>query len=201
VPRSASGALHRAGGRLRVPAYLGAIALLTLFATAVLLANVRGEGLDAGALVGLCLILVLATSHMASGMANWAATMLMAPRRLPRMDFSAGISPPARTLVIVPALLTAADEIEDLADALEVRFLANRDEHLHFGLLTDFRDAPHEAMAEDEALVAVPAKPSSASTRSTARPMRSSSSTARAAGIPPREAGWAKRGSAASSPT
>ena len=32
-------------------------------------------------------------------------------------------------------------------EALEVRFLANRDENLHFGLLTDFRDADEEVHA------------------------------------------------------
>ena len=38
-------------------------------------------------------------------------------------------------------------------EALEVRFLANRDEHLYFGLLTDFRDADEETLPEDELLL------------------------------------------------
>ncbi|MEO7743548.1 MAG: glucoamylase family protein [Usitatibacter sp.] len=153
--RSALHAMCRAGGRMRVPAYLGAIGLMTIAATAAMVLSVRGSWANHGVMVFLGVLLVLATSQMATGMANWAATLLMAPRRLPRMDFSDGISTTARTLVIVPAMLTGAREIEDLAEALEVRFLANRDEHLHFGLLTDFRDAEHETMAGDEALVAV----------------------------------------------
>ncbi len=43
--------------------------------------------------------------------------------------------------------------IESLVEALEVRFLGNRDKHLHFALLTDFNDAPTEHMPEDEALL------------------------------------------------
>ena len=35
-------------------------------------------------------------------------------------------------------MLTSAPAVEELVEALEVRFLANRDEQLHFGLLTDF---------------------------------------------------------------
>src|ERR1039458_376533 len=35
--------------------------------------------------------------------------------------------------------------VEELIEALEVRFLANRDENLQFGLLTDFSDATEEA--------------------------------------------------------
>ena len=50
-------------------------------------------------------------------------------------------------------MLTGSQNIEDLIDALEVRFLANRDDHLHFGLLTDFRDALEETLPEDEPLL------------------------------------------------
>ena len=69
------------------------------------------------------------------------------------MDFSGGIPPESRTLAVIPTMLTSAQNIEDLVEALEVRFLANRDENLHFGLLTDFRDAHEETMPEDEPLL------------------------------------------------
>ena len=36
-------------------------------------------------------------------------------------------------------MLTNSDHIEELVEALEVRFLANRDANLHFALLTDFK--------------------------------------------------------------
>src|SRR5208283_4116998 len=38
-------------------------------------------------------------------------------------------------------------------EALEVRFLANRDDNLHFGLLTDFQDAAEETLPEDVPLL------------------------------------------------
>ena len=41
----------------------------------------------------------------------------------------------------------------DLAEALEVRFLANRDRNLHFGLLTDFPDADQEMLPQDGPLL------------------------------------------------
>ena len=47
----------------------------------------------------------------------------------------------------------APRNIEDLIEALEVRFLANRDENLHFGLLTDFQDAAEETLPSDEPLL------------------------------------------------
>ena len=66
---------------------------------------------------------------------------MVTPHVLPRMDFSAGIPPEYRTLVVVPTMLLNPDNVEELVETLEVRFLANRDENLHFALLTDFRDA------------------------------------------------------------
>jgi hypothetical protein len=50
-------------------------------------------------------------------------------------------------------MLTSENVIERLIEALEVRFLANRDDNLHFGLLTDFRDAAKESLPEDEPLL------------------------------------------------
>jgi len=74
------------------------------------------------------------------------------------MDYSKGIPPESRTLVVVPTMLISAQNIGDLTEALEVRFLANRDENLHFGLLTDFRDADEETTPEDKPLLILAGK-------------------------------------------
>ena len=84
---------------------------------------------------------LVCASQLAVALVNWLVTLLATPHPLPRMDFSEGIPPEYRTLVVVPTMLTSAQNVEDLIEALEVRFLANRDDNLHFGLLTDFRDA------------------------------------------------------------
>src|SRR5208337_4895532 len=64
-----------------------------------------------------------------------------------------GIPPEHRALVVVPTFLVSAQNVEDLIEALEVRFLANRDDNLHFGLLTDFQDAAEETLPEDVPLL------------------------------------------------
>ncbi len=56
-------------------------------------------------------------------------------------------------MVVVPTLLMSPENVESLVEALEVRFLANRDAYVQFGLLTDFRDAATEHVPEDEALL------------------------------------------------
>ena len=146
-------ALRRGAGRFPLLLYLGSILLLTSFFTGGLVAKAHAGGLREGLLALTGVLSLLCTSRLAVGLVNWLATLLVTPRQLPRMDFSEGIPPESRALVVVPTMLTSARDIEDLVESLEVRFLANRDENLHFGLLTDFRDASEATIPEDEPLL------------------------------------------------
>ncbi len=150
---SPGAALRRAASRSPLLLYLGAIALITAFVSASLLMEAQADGLADWALAPLGVLALLAASQLAVALVNCLATLLATPHPLPRMDFSAGIPPESRTLVVVPTMLTSPHNIERLAEALEVRFLANRDGNLHFGLLTDFRDAAEETLAEDADLL------------------------------------------------
>ena len=150
---SLSEALQRIGCQFPLFVYLGAILLITAIFTGSLLAKAHAGGLQGWMLALVGLLSLLCTSQLAVALVNWLATVLATPRPLPRMDFSEGIPPESRTLVVVPTMLVSTQNIEDLVEALEVRFLANRDENLHFGLLTDFRDAHEETLPEDEPLL------------------------------------------------
>ena len=151
--RSPFEVLRRLSGRFPLLLYVGTIILVTAITTGSFLAKAQADGL-AGWILGLIVILsLLGASHLAIALVNWLATLLVRPRPLPRLDFSEGIPREFSTLVVVPTMLTSPQNIAALMEALEVRFLANRDENLHFGLLTDFRDAPEETQPEDKLLV------------------------------------------------
>ena len=145
--------VQRVGCRFPLSLYLGAIVLLTVIFTGSLLAKAHADGLDGWILGLIGMLSALCASQLAVALVNRLATLLATPQLLPRMDFSAGIPSPCRTLAVVPAMLISAQDIEDLIEALEVRFLANRDANLHFGLLTDFGDAHEETLPEDEPLL------------------------------------------------
>ena len=133
--------------------FLGATVLLTgLFAWSLILIAQPGR-FFAWAIALLAIPALLAASQLATGLVNWLATLLVNPHLLPRMDYSTGIPARARTLVVVPTLFSGAQNIEYLVEALEVRYLANRDACLHFGLLSDWMDAPAEELAHDAALL------------------------------------------------
>ena len=150
---SAAQTIQKWIGRSSLHLYLLTITLITAVFTATLLMKAQAggaQGLDL-ALIGVLLLLCM--SHPAAALVNWLATLTAAPHLLPRMDFSKGIPPESRTLVVIPTILTSKQNVEDLVEGLEVRFLANRDENLRFALATDFRDASEETIPEDEPLL------------------------------------------------
>jgi len=133
--------------------YLGTMALITLLLAAVLLANPNTKNMPHWEIIIFGIFLIIGLSQLALELVNGMSTSIVKPHLLPRMDFSKGIPSEYRTLTVVPTMITSLQNIASLIEALEVRFLANRDEHLHFGLLTDFQDAIQESLPEDNALL------------------------------------------------
>ncbi|MDP3069667.1 MAG: glucoamylase family protein [Opitutaceae bacterium] len=134
--------------------YVGGIFTLTALVTVWLWHHARESGLHGWKLTALTALFLLAASQLATALMNWLATLLVKPRLLPRLDFSGGIDPAHSTMVVVPTMLTGADGVDRLIETLEIHHLANRDPHLHFALLTDFRDAATETEPDDEPLLA-----------------------------------------------
>ncbi len=146
-------ALRRIGRGSPLALYLGGIALLTLAATAAVVAKAHADGGGGWQLAPFALLALVATSQLALPMVNWLVALIATPRPLPRMDFSDGIPVESRTLVAVPTMLFSRQAIDSLTEALEVCFLANRDDNLSFCLLSDFGDAKTETLPTDGALL------------------------------------------------
>ncbi len=153
VRLSAADALRKLGARFPLLLYVGTIVLLSAVIAGGLLVKAQAGGVHGWALGLVGILSLLCASQLAVTLVNWLATLLAPPHLLPRMDFSKGIPPEWRTLAVVPAMLASAANLEELIEALEVRFLANRDDNLHFGLLTDFPDADQESLPEDAPLL------------------------------------------------
>jgi cellobiose phosphorylase len=146
-------ALRDAARRRPLLAYLGAIGGFTLLFTAALLVHAYQGGAGTPLLIALGVLAAFGASQLAFTLINLMAARLVKPGPLPRMDFSAGIPPAARTLVAVPALLESSENVKALCEGLEGRYLANRDPQLRFCLLTDFTDAPEQTVFGDAELL------------------------------------------------
>ncbi|HEY2017926.1 MAG TPA: hypothetical protein VGH38_30690, partial [Bryobacteraceae bacterium] len=142
--------LKEAALRFPTTFYLGGIEVLTLLTVALLISR---AGAYTPVLTGLLLLLLPAT-QVAVDFVNHLVTYLLAPRALPKLDFSEGVPEECATLVAVPSLLLNEAQVRDLALDLEIRFLANRAANVYFALVTDSPDSDQQVDDRD-ALAAV----------------------------------------------
>ncbi len=145
---------RRLSQRFRLPLYLSPVLLLTVLATSVLLTPFGGLELADGRYWFFAITGLICISALAVPVVNLIVTHVVPPNALPRLDFSKGIPDSHRSIVVVPTLLSKLQEIDDLLEALEIRYLGNRDPNLYFALLTDFRDAPEQNQPGDDDLLA-----------------------------------------------
>ncbi len=154
------------GYRLRIPTlvgrlafrhpsvvYLGAVGSVLVLTIASLLAYAERHGASKFGLIAVAVLSLLPASELVINIVNRLITSTVTPRPLPKLSMQNGIPVENRTMVVVPTMLLSEAGIRELIHHLEIRFLANRDRHLHFAILSDFGDAQSEDMPEDQALV------------------------------------------------
>ncbi len=139
--------------KVALPAYIGAILLATAAVGGLLIYRASLAALPLWLLMAVGLLSLVAASQLAVALVNWTLTLLAHPQRLPRMDYSSVIPDESRCLVAIPTMLIRPQDADDLAESLEIRYLANPQENLSFCLLTDFADAPGEHQPQDEAML------------------------------------------------
>jgi cellobiose phosphorylase len=145
--------IERSIHRFPLTFYAGGIGVLTLLATFGFMRQAQTLEMQGWKLIFFTLVFLLCASQLAVALMNWLSTLLVKPRLLPRLDYSSGIASDCRAMVVIPTMLTSLEGVDRLIETLEIHHLANRDSHLHFALLTDFRDAPEEILPGDQALL------------------------------------------------
>ncbi len=152
----------RPGLRLRVqrllfraaPAlYVSTVALGT---TALVVAGLRyaaGHGASAWSLAVVAALLAVPASDLVGSVMHLVSARLVRPRRLPRLDFSDGVPASARTMVIIPTMLTSPAGVDALLAHVEVLALGNLDRHIHVAILSDFADTVDDDHTAEAALL------------------------------------------------
>ncbi len=140
--------LERRAGSIYVVATLGMAGLFLAIAVLWL----ASLGAVTGLLVALAVVGAVPAWSLASTIVDWLASLVVPARRVPRMDADVGVPSDARTMVVVPVILSSVPEIEPLLDRLEANFLGNRDPNVTFALLTDLADAPVQQRPGDAEL-------------------------------------------------
>lgn len=133
--------------------YLASIAGVTLVLTAIILALENAAGIFGGVLVYLGVLALLPASDLAIALINRAVTNRFQPQCLPALALKDGVPPNLRTALVVPVLLTRADDIARQVQQLEVHYLSNTDAELTYVLLSDWVDSETEHAPDDQALL------------------------------------------------
>ncbi|MFH1265177.1 MAG: carbohydrate-binding protein, partial [Planctomycetota bacterium] len=118
--------------------YLGSIGFLTALLLGLGLAYLHDHRASLWVRAVAALLLLLPASEVAIAFVQRLAARWAPPRRLPRLEFPSGISDNARTMVVVPTLLTSVPVVARLIEHIEVLALGNLDPRIHFAILSDF---------------------------------------------------------------
>src|SRR6266849_1835022 len=136
--------------------YLGPVAIMTALLLAASAGYLRHEGGSTGVVVVTLLLLLIPAADIAIALAQRMIAWALPPRRLSRLDFTdrvQRIPDDARTMVVVPTLLTSAESVAALLEHMEVLALGNLDPCIHFAILSDFADAESQELPEDAAIL------------------------------------------------
>ncbi|HEX5766424.1 MAG TPA: glucoamylase family protein, partial [Woeseiaceae bacterium] len=104
-------------------------------------------------LILMSVIAAIPALTLSSDLVNTLILGIRRPHRLPKLDFSDGIPPQYRAAVVVPAMLSSREAIDENVHMLELNWLGNSDTSMQFVLLTDHLDAPSERMPDDQVLL------------------------------------------------
>jgi len=134
--------------------FVGGVLAGTLAAIAAVFWLAGPEARAAWVLV--LLFALIPANDIAVNAMNQLLTAVLPPRRLPKLDLvrHGGVPEQLRTVVVVPTLFGSVEAVREALDHLEVQYLANREAHLQFAILSDFTDSPTETRDEDAAILA-----------------------------------------------
>ena len=139
----------RASRKLDWLAIAGPNILLTILAMILVYTFVSPMDIPNGAKLIMLLLFALPASEGAMGLFNTLVTFFVTPSRLVGYEFLDGIPEDARTLVVVPCLISKRDHVDELVRNLEVHYLANPRGEVYYALVSDWADSQVEETAAD----------------------------------------------------
>lgn len=143
----------RAVRGLGIGAYVGAILAATALLLALPLGALWAMGTGALWLGALGALGAFPALEAAVALVNRGVTRGFRAVPLPALELKGGVPQRLRTLVAVPVLLTDQADLAQQIERLEIHYLSSPEGHLHFALLSDWRDADREVIEADAALL------------------------------------------------
>ncbi|WP_280770306.1 GH36-type glycosyl hydrolase domain-containing protein [Salipaludibacillus daqingensis] len=134
------------------------VVLFLIVFTALIVIISQEQLFSIGEWILLGLVLFIPASEWAIVATHWIIEKITRPIPLLKYDFSEGVPEDAQTMVVIPVIWSTTEEVEKLTERLELHYLANRDQHIHFALLGDFKSSNKQHSAKDDELLKVAKK-------------------------------------------
>jgi cyclic beta-1,2-glucan synthetase len=135
--------------------YLGSIALMTLSFCVVAAGLAWDRGIHQPFMLALLAgLAAFPLSELAIQALHSLLISTFPPELLPKLDYQSVIPEESATLVVVPMMLSSRAVVQREVQKLEIRYLANRQDHLMFSLFSDFVDSDRRVTPQDTELLA-----------------------------------------------
>lgn len=136
--------------------YLGGVSLITILLETILIVSTLQYNITTLEIISLAVLALFVLSEIAVQCLNVFTTQFLPPCLLPKMSYEkGGVPTTCKTLVVVPMMLLTKDTIQREVERLEIRYLANIESNILFGLISDFSDAPQQVASADHELLQI----------------------------------------------
>ncbi|SQF97027.1 GH36-type glycosyl hydrolase domain-containing protein [Bartonella quintana] len=125
------------------------VSLLTLVLLLAVYALLKTSGITPWMTLFFTALALFPAMDAAFAFFNTVISWFIPSKQLIGYEYKEGIPKHARTIVVVPTLITSRDDIDEQVQNLEVHYLSNSKGAIHFALLTDWVDAPFEETQDD----------------------------------------------------
>ena len=86
---------------------------------------------------------------------NFIFTRRITVKKIPSLNYLKDIPEEARTIVVMPVIVSSKEQGLEYMDRLQKHYLANRQPNLYFALLFDFEDSPDQFLQKDKVIETV----------------------------------------------
>lgn len=100
-----------------------------------------------------CIALAIPASELVIVLNNWVIGTIKSPAVFPRLELKSGIPDCMKTMVVVPAILSNNQRIDELLENIENHYLSNREDNLYFALIGAFKDSKTPDINSDQGLL------------------------------------------------
>ena len=116
----------------------------------IVLMNIPGKVKETGWYIFVLAVSMPLLIGIALEITNFIFTRRIKVKKIPSLDYIANIPDTARTFVVMPVIVSSAEQGLEYFERLNKHYLANRQSNLYFGLLIDHKDSPDQYTQEDE---------------------------------------------------